>query len=120
VVILLSGISGSWGYQRGEEYVSLVIARGRVASSGPNNCDHTEADVSIVKSTRIREGMDLQFRAECFHLANHPNFQTPSTNYRRIFDGTAQGNLVSNTVGTLTAPTTTSSRQIQFGLKLVF
>jgi len=80
----------------------------------------TEADVSIMKTTRIREGMDLQFRAECFNLANHPNFQAPSTNYRRIFDGSTQGNLVSNTVGTLTAPTTTSSRQIQFGLKLVF
>ena len=78
-----------------------------------------EADFSVSKNFVIREGKDLQFRAECFNLANHPNFQAPSTTYRRIFDGSAQGALVSSAVGALTA-TTTSSRQIQFGLKLVF
>jgi hypothetical protein len=79
-----------------------------------------EVDFSITKNFPIREGKDLQFRAECFNLANHPNFQAPSTNYRRIFDGSAAGQLVSTAVGALTAPTTTSSRQIQFGLKFVF
>ena len=78
-----------------------------------------EADVSLMKNFLIREGTSLQFRAECFNVANHPNFQAPSTNFRRIFDGTVQGNLVSTAVGALTA-TTTASRQIQFGLKLVF
>jgi hypothetical protein len=72
-----------------------------------------------VKTFIVREGTSLQFRAECFNLANHPNFQAPGTNYRRIFDGSTQGNLVSTAVGALTA-TTTSSRQIQLGLKLVF
>ena len=76
-------------------------------------------DFSVSKNFRIREGTDLQFRAESFNLANHPNFQAPSANTRRIFDGTAQGQLVSTAVGALTA-TTTASRQIQFGLKLVF
>ena len=89
---------------------------GRNTLIGPG---FAELDFSVVKSFAIREGMDLQFRTECFNLANHPNFQAPSTNYRRIFDGTANGQLVSTAVGALTA-TTTTSRQIQFGLKLVF
>jgi hypothetical protein len=78
-----------------------------------------EVDFSVGKNFRIRERGELQFRAETFNLANHPNFQAPATNYRRIFDGTTNGQLVSTAVGALTA-TTTASRQIQFGLKLVF
>ncbi len=79
----------------------------------------TEYDASVSKNFAVRENINLQLRVEGFNLANHPNFQAPGTNYRRIFDGSAQGALVSSAVGVLTA-TTTNSRQIQFGLKLVF
>jgi hypothetical protein len=79
----------------------------------------TELDFLIAKNFQIREGTELQFRAEGFNILNHPNFQAPSAATRRIFDGSAQGQLVSTAVGALTS-TTTSSRQIQFGLKLVF
>ena len=79
----------------------------------------TEFDASVTKNFAVRESINLQLRVEGFNLANHPNFQAPGANYRRIFDGSAQGALVSSAVGVLTA-TTTHSRQIQFGLKLVF
>lgn len=79
-----------------------------------------EVDFSISKHFQIAEGKELQFRAECFNLANHPNFQAPTLNFRRIFNGAAVGQLSGPSVGVLTSPTTTSSRQIQFGLKLIF
>lgn len=75
-----------------------------------------EADFSVTKEFPIRETMNLQLRAECFNLANHPSFQAPSNATRQIFNTAGQ---LSSTEGVLTA-TTTSSRQIQFGLKLVF
>ncbi|MGI8743920.1 MAG: TonB-dependent receptor domain-containing protein [Bryobacteraceae bacterium] len=76
----------------------------------------TELDVSVVKHFRVTETKDLQFRAECFNVANHPNFQAPSTTTRQIFNLAGQ---LSSTAGVLTQ-TTTSSRQIQFALKLLF
>lgn len=57
--------------------------------------------------------MNAQFRLEFFNVLNHPNFAAPAS---IIYD--SNGNLVSN-VGKITA-TSTPSRQIQLGLKLVF
>ncbi len=76
-------------------------------------------DFSISKHFRISEQKELLFRAECFNLANHPNFQAPTLNFRRIFNAAAAGQL-SATAGRLTSPTTTASRQIQFSLKFIF
>ncbi len=75
-----------------------------------------EVDFSVIKDFRITEEKSLQFRAETFNLANHPNFQAPSNTTRQIFNLAGQ---LSQTAGVLTA-TTTASRQIQFALKLVF
>ena len=75
-----------------------------------------EVDFSVMKNFPIRERMNLQFRAEAFNLANHPNFQAPNLSTLEIFSMTGQ---LSSTAGQLTN-TTTSSRQIQFGLKLIF
>ena len=75
-----------------------------------------EVDFSVMKNFPFRERMNLQFRAEAFNLANHPNFQAPNLATLEIFSQTGG---LSSTAGQLTA-TTTSSRQIQFGLKLVF
>jgi len=73
-------------------------------------------DFLINKHFRISEKRELQFRTEIFNILNHPNFEAPNLNFRRIFDGS--GNLLS-TFGQLTN-TTTTARQIQFGLKFIF
>jgi len=35
-------------------------------------------DFSVLKNTRIRENLNLQFRAEFFNIANHPSFALPA------------------------------------------
>ena len=67
-------------------------------------------DFSVIKGTRLRERFRSQFRAEFFNLLNHPNFNTPNA---VVF--TPSG--LSPTAGLVTS-TSTTSRQIQFGLKL--
>jgi hypothetical protein len=67
-------------------------------------------DFSLLKDTPLREGCNLQFRAELFNLLNRTNFNTPNA---IAFTPTG----VSPTAGVITS-TSTTSRQIQFGLKL--
>jgi hypothetical protein len=69
-------------------------------------------DQSFVKSTKLRESLDLQFRAEIFNLLNRANFGTPN-----LIVFTPSG--LSGTAGAITG-TSTSSRQIQFGMKLLW
>jgi carboxypeptidase family protein len=69
-------------------------------------------DFSFLKDTRIREKLSLQFRAEFFNLLNHANFNTPN-----LITITPTG--LSPTAGVITS-TSTTSRQIQFGLKLLW
>lgn len=88
---------------------------------GPNFFD---LDFAVLKDTKIRENMNLQFRAEFFNILNHTNFALPIST---LFVGggtTVNGDLstysgrngqagqIVNMVGT--------PRQIQFALKLVF
>ena len=82
---------------------------GRDTLTGPGLAD---VDLSLFKATKLSERVGLQFRAEVFNIMNHANFAFPNTT---AFSGTA----VSATAGVLSS-TVTSSRQIQFGLKLVF
>ncbi|MGH9501078.1 MAG: carboxypeptidase regulatory-like domain-containing protein [Terriglobales bacterium] len=69
-------------------------------------------DFSALKETAIYERLKLQFRAEIFNLLNRANFNTPN-----LIVFTPSG--VSGTAGTITS-TSTSSRQVQFGLKLIW
>ena len=69
-------------------------------------------DFSAVKDTRIRERLSLQFRAEIFNLLNRANFNTPS-----LIVFTPSG--VSGTAGAITS-TSTTARQVQFALKLLW
>jgi len=64
-------------------------------------------DVSLLKDTKIKEALTLQFRAEFFNLPNHANFGNPAANIS-----------VPSTVGRITGAG--DPRQIQFGLKLIF
>ena len=69
-------------------------------------------DFSMFKNTTIRENLKAEFRAEFFNVSNRPNFGLPSP---IVFSG-AQ---INGAAGQITA-TTTTSRQIEFGLKLIF
>ncbi len=75
-------------------------------------------DFSVLKETSIRERLNLQFRAEIFNLLNRTNFNIPNL---IVFTPptTANPTGLSGTAGAITS-TSTSSRQIQFGLKLLW
>ena len=69
------------------------------------------ADISLFKNMAFTERTHLQFRAEAFNALNHANFGTPNAT---VFSGAA----FSPTAGLITT-TATTSRQIQFGMKLI-
>ncbi len=69
-------------------------------------------DFSAVKDTVLRERLSLQFRAEIFNLLNRANFNTPNL---IVFTPTG----VSGTAGAITS-TSTTARQVQFALKLLW
>ena len=77
---------------------------GRNAFRAPN---FEQWDVSVDKSFRIHESINLQFRSEFFNVLNHTNFLIPDP---RVNDGAAFGTIRS----------TFPPRQIQFALKLIF
>jgi hypothetical protein len=69
-------------------------------------------DLSFLKDTAIHEKFNLQFRAELFNVLNRANFNTPNA---IVFTPTG----ISPTAGVITS-TSTTSRQIQFGVKLLW
>ena len=69
-------------------------------------------DTSLFKRIKINETLNLQFRAEAFNVFNHANFSYPN---QIIFSG----NNYSSSAGVIST-TATSSRQLQFALKLMF
>jgi hypothetical protein len=68
--------------------------------------------MSLVKRIRISEGLNAQFRTEAFNILNHPNFSFPN---EVVFQGTNY----SSSAGAITS-TATTSRQVQFALKVLF
>ena len=80
----------------------------------------TSLDFSLFKNNyikRISERFNIQFRAEIFNILNHPNFAPPIQGVNTdIFDGTGTLN---PTAGLLTK-TTTTAREIQFAVKVIF
>ncbi|MGC2528693.1 MAG: carboxypeptidase regulatory-like domain-containing protein, partial [Candidatus Acidiferrum sp.] len=75
-------------------------------------------DFSVLKDTRIRERLTLQFRAELFNILDRANFNTPNL---IVFTPPTATNLtgLSGTAGAITS-TSTTARQVQFGLKLLW
>jgi len=75
-------------------------------------------DFSVLKDTKIRERLNLQFRAEIFNLLNRANFNTPNL---IVFTPPTATNPtgLSGTAGAITS-TSTTSRQVQFALKLLW
>jgi Carboxypeptidase regulatory-like domain/TonB-dependent Receptor Plug Domain/TonB dependent receptor len=90
---------------------------GRNILTGPGV---TELDFSLFKNNyipRISERFNVQFRAELFNILNHANFAPTSTPTNTdIFDGTGAPNSVA---GQLTR-TTTTAREIQLAVKVIF
>jgi hypothetical protein len=80
----------------------------------------TSLDFSVFKNNYIKsisERFNLQFRAEIFNILNHPNFAPPVNGTNTdIFDG----NGVPNPTAGLLTRTTTTAREIQFALKVIF
>ncbi len=84
---------------------------GRDTLTGPGLA---ELDLSVSKNTRLSERFRLQFRAEFFNILNHANFGTPNP---LVFSSAST--TPSPTAGVISS-TASTSRQIQFGLKLLF
>lgn len=69
-------------------------------------------DLSMLKNTTLHDRLSLQFRVELFNLLNRSNFNTPN-----LVVFTPSG--VSPTAGVVTG-TSTTSRQVQFAMKLLW
>lgn len=69
-------------------------------------------DLSLLKEISLHDRANLQFRAELFNLLNRTNFNTPN-----LVAFTPSG--ASPTAGVVTS-TSTTSRQVQFALKLLW
>lgn len=82
---------------------------GRNSLSGPGLATW---DLSILKQIPVSDRLRVEFRAESFNLLNRANFNTPN-----LVTFTPSG--LSPTAGVITS-TSTASRQIQFGLKLLW
>ena len=76
-------------------------------------------DMSLFKNNyvkRISEQFNIQFRMEIFNILNHTNFNPPTSN-SQVFNG--DGSTGGLTPGLLDS-TATTSRQVQFALKVIW
>ena len=76
-------------------------------------------DFSAIKNTRIAafgEKFNLQFRAEIFNTLNHTNFASPPPASLQLY---TQALVAIPSAGNLTA-TSTTARQLQFAIKIIF
>lgn len=87
--------------------------RNTVIGPGLKNVDFSAFKNNYIP--RISETFNIQFRAEFFNIFNHPNFQSP-VKHNAIFN---QDGSPASGAGVINS-TTTSSRQIQFGLKVIW
>lgn len=75
------------------------------------------ADLSVTKSTVMKERMNLQFRSEFFNLFNHPNFALPNV----TFNSAAFGAIASTVDVANGNPLGDGGpRLVQFSLRLLF
>ena len=96
-------------------------------------------DFSMFKNTSITEQVELQFRLEIFNLFNRANFATPPRTAMGIFSAVSTNPVDCSVYGAAPGPgcnevnvatynanagvidkTTTTSREIQLGLRLLF
>jgi hypothetical protein len=104
----------------GQQYCSNVLGNtGRNKFYGPGL---TTVDFSIFKNfpvPKISETFNAQFRAEFFNILNHTNFLSPG--FLNTFgQNNSAFDFNGSSLPTALNQTSTTSRQIQFGLKLVW
>ncbi|HET6142357.1 MAG TPA: TonB-dependent receptor [Candidatus Acidoferrales bacterium] len=102
-----AGIPGTCANLRGNMGRNVIIGPGL-----------SKLDLSVFKNNyvrRISESFNAQFRAEIFNIFNRANFGSP-TDFLTVFD---QNGLSNPSAGLLTS-TQTTSRQIQFALKIIW
>jgi hypothetical protein len=95
-----------------------VPASGMMGALGRNTLTSGRVfslDLSLQRDFALGSEKRLQFRAEMFNIPNHANFGRPSNG---VFTGTFPGRL-NPTAGRITS-TNTTSRQVQFALRLSF
>jgi hypothetical protein len=95
----------------------VVPLNGTYGNAGRNTLEGPglgELDLSFAKKFPVTERVALQFRGELFNITKHTNFNAPNP---IVFTAATGG--PSPTAGVITS-TTTTSRQIQFGLKLLW
>jgi hypothetical protein len=105
-----------------ENYIKLQCfsfpAAGQLGNLGRNTLRAPgleDFDFSLFKNHNLRgEKMKIQFRAEAFNLFNRANFGARVASIINGRGASVPGNAV------LKAPTVTTSRQIQFGTKLIW
>jgi len=83
---------------------------GRNTLIGPKLAD---VDVALEKNFKLNERVGVVFRAEAFNILNHANFSLPNTS---ALSSSGAANPAAGNI-TLTA---TSSRQLQFALRVSF
>jgi hypothetical protein len=99
----------AWLSRAGFRRLSAATEAGNFGNAGRNIArgpGFANVDISLLKDFKLKEAVRLQFRAEVFNLANHPNFGLPisdlaSPNFGRIL-------------------TASQARLTQFALKLIF
>ncbi len=84
---------------------------GRHVAPGPG---FAVLDFSLSKNFRVSESKNVEFRSEFFNLLNHPNFNMPDGNVFADASGVPTG-----TAGRVFS-TISTSRQIQFGVRVNF
>jgi hypothetical protein len=82
---------------------------GRNTMRGPGVIN---ADLGLFRTFKVKEGIDLQLRAESFNLSNTPHFSNPS--------GNANSGNFGKILSTQSADAMGRSREFRFGLRLGF
>jgi len=91
---------------------------GRNQLVGPKLVDVDFAILKNIRAARISETFAAQLRFEVFNIFNHTNFQAPVDNLQ--FNGITGFNSVDPGNAGVLSSTTTTSRQIQLGVKIVW
>ena len=87
---------------------------GRNTLTGPG---FFTTDLAVIKDIKVRESATVQFRTEVFNVLNHANFGQPNPDL--FVPNGSGGVIISPAAGRITTMTSTA-RQVQFGLKVLF